>query len=179
VLNDLVRFGAAEQAVDRLRWLADVVDGPLVVAHRDHAVAVADDDAEALHAVVDRYEAIDVLAWAAEAATELAELLQQRGDGRRATLAAHRATDLAARAGGVATPPMHRGGGVEPLTPREREVALLAAGGRSSRAIADRLHLSTRTVETHLARIYRKLGIGTRAELGAALGGDATYDGAG
>ena len=64
---------------------------------------------------------------------------------------------------------------MEPLTAREREVALLAAGGRSSRDIADRLYLSTRTVETHLARVYRKLGITTRSELAAALGtGDTT-----
>jgi len=178
VLNDLVRFGAAEQAVDRLRWLADVVDGPLVQAHRDHALAVAGRDPDALADVVDRYAAIDVLAYAAEAAAELAELHQQRGDGRQATVATHRSTELAARAGGVRTPPMSRGGGVEPLTAREREVALLAAGGRSSRAIADRLHLSTRTVETHLARVYRKLGIAARAELGPALGvDDATYGG--
>jgi DNA-binding CsgD family transcriptional regulator len=121
-----------------------------------------------------------VLAYAAEAAAELAELHQRRGDGRQATVAAHRSMELAGRAGGVRTPPITRGGGVEPLTPREREVALLAVGGRSSRAIANRLHLSTRTVETHLARVYRKLGITTRAELGAALGvGDGTYDGDG
>jgi DNA-binding CsgD family transcriptional regulator len=62
-----------------------------------------------------------------------------------------------------------RGGGIEPLTPREREVALLAAGGRSSADIGDRLGLSTRTVDTHLARVYRKLGISGRAELTGAL----------
>ena len=64
-----------------------------------------------------------------------------------------RSAELATRAGGVRTPPLARGGGVEPLTAREREVALLAAGGRSSREIADVLYLSTRTVETHLARV--------------------------
>ena len=53
---------------------------------------------------------------------------------------------------------------------REREVALLAAGGLSSREVGNRLHLSTRTVDTHLARVYRKLGITSRNELGSALG---------
>jgi len=48
-------------------------------------------------------------------------------------------------------------------------VALLAVGGRSSRAIGDHLGLSTRTVDTHLARVYRKLGITGRSELAAAL----------
>ncbi|MET0908603.1 MAG: helix-turn-helix transcriptional regulator, partial [Ilumatobacteraceae bacterium] len=112
----------------------------------------------------------DVLAFAAEAAAELGELHQQRGDGRRAAAAMQRSAELATRAGGLRTPPLARGGGVEPLTAREREVALLAAGGRSSREIADTLYLSTRTVETHLARVYRKLGISTRSDLAAALG---------
>jgi DNA-binding CsgD family transcriptional regulator len=174
VLNDLVRFGRAEEAVERLRWLVGVVDGPLVRAHFGHAVAIAEGDADALQVVVDDYEALDVLAYGAEAAAELGELLQRRGDGRLATAAMQRSAELATRAGGVRTPPLARGGGVEPLTAREREVALLAAGGRSSREIADVLYLSTRTVETHLARSYRKLGISTRSELAAALGtGDA------
>jgi DNA-binding CsgD family transcriptional regulator len=175
VLNDLVRFGRAEEAVERLRWLTGVVDGPLVQAHCGHAVAVAEGDADALQTVVDDYEALDVLSYAAEAAAEAGELLQRRGEGRLATAAMQRSAELATRAGGVRTPPMARGGGVEPLTAREREVALLAAGGRSSREIADVLYLSTRTVETHLARSYRKLGISTRSELASALGtGDAS-----
>lgn len=170
LLNDLVRFGQAPETVERFRWLVEVVDGPLVRVHCGHAVAVAEGDVDGLRVVVDDYEGLDVLAYAAEAAAELAELHQQRGDGRRATAAMQRSGELALRAGGVRTPPLARGVGLEPLTAREREVALLAAGGRSSRDIADRLHLSTRTVESHLARVYRKLGIGTRSELAAALG---------
>ncbi|MGH2944004.1 MAG: response regulator transcription factor, partial [Solirubrobacteraceae bacterium] len=54
---------------------------------------------------------------------------------------------------------------VEELTFREREVALLAAGGLSSRQIADRLVISTRTVDNHLQRAYRKLGIASREHL--------------
>ncbi|SDT53263.1 LuxR family transcriptional regulator [Jiangella sp. DSM 45060] len=57
------------------------------------------------------------------------------------------------------------------LTRREQEIAPLAAAGISSRDIARRLTISTRTVESHLARIYAKLGITSRAELPAALSG--------
>ncbi|MEE6310356.1 LuxR C-terminal-related transcriptional regulator [Plantactinospora veratri] len=53
------------------------------------------------------------------------------------------------------------------LTVRENEVAALAAGGLSNREIAIRLVVSARTVESHLARVYRKLGIGSRRELRA------------
>ncbi len=51
------------------------------------------------------------------------------------------------------------------LSAREREVALLAALGYSSRSIAGRFHLSIRTVETHLAHVYAKLGLADRDEL--------------
>ncbi|MDQ7904982.1 AAA family ATPase [Phytohabitans sp. ZYX-F-186] len=55
------------------------------------------------------------------------------------------------------------------LTPTEERVARLAAQGRTNRAIADALYISPKTVEANLARVYRKLGIATRAELGAAI----------
>jgi DNA-binding CsgD family transcriptional regulator len=51
----------------------------------------------------------------------------------------------------------------------EQRVAELAAGGLTNREIAARLFMSRRTVEANLARAYRKLGIGTRAELGAEM----------
>ena len=51
------------------------------------------------------------------------------------------------------------------LTAREREIAGLAAGGLSSRAIAERLTLSVRTVDSHLSRVFTKLGVRSRQEL--------------
>jgi DNA-binding CsgD family transcriptional regulator len=51
------------------------------------------------------------------------------------------------------------------LTGREREIALFTALGYSSKHIAERLHLSARTIETHLAHVYGKLGVGGREEL--------------
>jgi two-component system response regulator NreC len=51
------------------------------------------------------------------------------------------------------------------LTPREREVLRLIALGHTSVEVAGKLGLSPRTIETHRARIHRKLGLDTRAEL--------------
>jgi two-component system, NarL family, response regulator NreC len=51
------------------------------------------------------------------------------------------------------------------LTPREKEVLRLIALGHTSVEIAEKLGLSPRTIETHRARIHRKLGATTRAEL--------------
>jgi DNA-binding CsgD family transcriptional regulator len=61
--------------------------------------------------------------------------------------------------------------GVEALTPREHELARLAARELSNTDIAERLFITRKTVETHLGAVYRKLGIGSRTELRAALAG--------
>jgi ATP/maltotriose-dependent transcriptional regulator MalT len=57
----------------------------------------------------------------------------------------------------------------EVLTPGERRVADLAAGGMTNREIAQALFVSLRTVETHLTHTYQKLGIDSRARLAGAL----------
>jgi DNA-binding NarL/FixJ family response regulator len=56
------------------------------------------------------------------------------------------------------------------LTPSERRVAELAASGMTNRDIGAEVFISPKTVEANLARIYRKLEIHTRAELGRVVG---------
>jgi DNA-binding CsgD family transcriptional regulator len=55
------------------------------------------------------------------------------------------------------------------LTPAERRVADLAAAGLSTPRIAHTLSVTTKTVESHLGQVYRKLEIGGRGELASAL----------
>lgn len=55
--------------------------------------------------------------------------------------------------------------GVEALTKREREVAMLAAQGYTAREIGEQLHIGERTVETHVANVCSKLGLKAKAEL--------------
>ena len=50
------------------------------------------------------------------------------------------------------------------LTPRERQVLQLLGGGFTIGQIASRLGISPRTVETHVAKLYRKLGVRTRVQ---------------
>jgi len=57
----------------------------------------------------------------------------------------------------------------EELTVNEQQVAELAASGLTNKEIAAKLFMSRRTVEANLARAYRKLGIRSRAELGAKM----------
>lgn len=53
------------------------------------------------------------------------------------------------------------------LTPRERQIAVLAGHGRSSKQIAADLRLSVRTVDNHLHVAYSKLGVRNRRQLGS------------
>ncbi len=59
----------------------------------------------------------------------------------------------------------HAERGADALTKRERQVAELAAGGYTAAQIATQLHIGVRTVETHLARSYPKLGIAGKQQL--------------
>ena len=59
--------------------------------------------------------------------------------------------------------------GPDALTTAERQVAALAADGRSNRQIAQQLFITQATVETHLRHAFHKLGISSRADLPARL----------
>lgn len=62
-----------------------------------------------------------------------------------------------------------RSGPTLELTATEQRVAELAASGLTNREVAERAFISPKTVESNLARAYRKLGISSRAELGAKM----------
>jgi DNA-binding CsgD family transcriptional regulator len=65
-----------------------------------------------------------------------------------------------------ASPPLAEGA---PLTPQELRVALVIADGATVREAAAHLFLSPKTIEAHLGRVYRKLGVHNRAQLVTAL----------
>jgi DNA-binding CsgD family transcriptional regulator len=81
----------------------------------------------------------------------------------RASALAERLTAGLAKGGG--RPPRLRVTGVHALTPSERRVAKLVTDALTNREIAERLFVSEKTVEAHLGRVYRKLGIRSRTEL--------------
>jgi DNA-binding NarL/FixJ family response regulator len=56
------------------------------------------------------------------------------------------------------------GGGGSPLTPRELDMLRAAARGLGNKQIADELGISARTVQTHLTRVFGKLGVSSRTE---------------
>ncbi len=134
----------------------------------DHVVALERRDAAALADVAERFATFGADLIAAETAASARDAFARRGDQQAASRSAARSRDLAQRCEGAATAALDVGLTV-PLTRREREVATLVRAGSSSRAVADELHLSVRTVENHLARVFDKLGINSRAQLADAL----------
>lgn len=115
-----------------------------------------------------------------------ADCLRAAGQRAEARLAYRRALQLALECGATAAagrlwqriasgggrPPRLWVTGVHALTPTERQVAQLAAGGLSNREVAEKLFVTEKTVETHLRGVYRKLGATARWQLAARLAGD-------
>ena len=170
LLHDLVRLGWAAPAEGRLRDLAALVEGDLAPTRAEHAAALVDDDARRLSLVSEAFERMGAWLFAAEAAAAAAVALRRSGRVRPAASAEVRAADLARRCQGAITPALRAIQTQAVLSSREIEVAALAAAGLANKEIATRLSVSVRTVENHLQRVYEKLGVARRADLGQALG---------
>jgi DNA-binding CsgD family transcriptional regulator len=180
------RLGEAASLADEELGLARAFEGPVAIAVAEHARCVAEPDPD--ERVRRAAAALDapIPAPLARARLEL-ELgaalvrLRRRTEGReplRSALAladAVGAAPLAQRArrelvASGARPRRAALAGARALTPRQRQIAELAAAGRTNREIAEELFLSVKTVETHLAAAFEKLAISERGELPHALG---------
>lgn len=151
--------------------------------HAHGAIVGGEDGIDELRQAVRVLEASPARLELAKALVALGSALRRGGQRRTAREALRRGLELAARCG--ARPIAARaedelrssGGrllarpvtGIEALTPSEHRIAALAAEGRTNAEIAQSLFLSLKTVEMHLGRVYRKLGIRSRQQLGDVL----------
>jgi DNA-binding CsgD family transcriptional regulator/tetratricopeptide (TPR) repeat protein len=169
--HEQVRMGGEPGAArERVEQLGAVVQGRLGALMAAHVAALADRDPDALGGAATGFQECGAMLLATEAATAAADVARTQGKARQATAWARTAAQAASACQGVRTPGLSETAGAAPLSRREREVALLAAGGATSREIAEKLFLSSRTVENHLSRVYVKLGISGRDELADAIG---------
>lgn len=167
--HDLARLGRSASVGERLGALAELIEGPLAPARAAHAAALAARDEAALEDVSKGFEDCGAILLASEAAADAATMSKRAGEIRRAAGAERRSRRLAERCEGARTPPLATVAARAALSPRELEIARLAAGGTTSRAIADRLCVSVRTVDNILQAAYHKLGVRGRGELSQAL----------
>jgi DNA-binding CsgD family transcriptional regulator/tetratricopeptide (TPR) repeat protein len=168
-LYDVARLGAPTGVRQRLEELAGLLEGRLAALLASSAVALAANDGAALDRVGAAFEDLGALLLAAEAKAAAARAHRAAGRDATANASQERAAALAAACQGARTPGLGPALPVSVLTPREREVAMLAAAQASSREIATRLHLSVRTVDNYLGRVYTKLGVSSRARLATLL----------
>lgn len=160
ILHDIVRFGRADLVVDRLAGVARRLDAPLSTTMAAHAEAAADRDPRRLEAVADEFASHGYNQLAAVAYLDADAVT---GVPRHRAQVARLTTEELVHTTMPGADDDHRPMGR--LTPRQREVALLAARGLTTPEIADALTISRRTVSNHLAAVYSQLGIAGRKDL--------------
>ena len=167
-LHDAARFGDLT-SLKRLVDVAQNIGGRLAEVHAAYASALLASDAAELYSTAEQFEAIGALLSAADAAAQAAALFRTADDRRHALDAAATADRLAAACGGVRTPALEMASQPLPLSPREREIANFVSQGLSNRDIADRLVVSSRTVEGHIYRACIKLDVTDREGLALVI----------
>ncbi|HMJ74765.1 MAG TPA: LuxR C-terminal-related transcriptional regulator, partial [Iamia sp.] len=169
--HDLARLGDPDDRAEAADGLADVAqrtDSRLVATHARRARAALDGDVAALALAGAAYEAMGAGFDAIEA---WAEVARQADDERQSAQARRRVGDLAVQGEGLHTPGLDAVDTHPVLTDREAEIAAMVVAGASRQEIAEHLVVSVRTIDSHLQRVYRKLGVRGREGLVEALGG--------
>ncbi|GFG54167.1 LuxR family transcriptional regulator [Mycolicibacterium agri] len=166
-LQTAAQFGDRTGAI-RLAELQAMVEGPRAAVAARFAAALAADDGAELSAVSAEFEKIGDVVAAVDAAAHAA-LAYRRHDKRGSAMGCSTRADALAQHAGVFTPALRHATEPLPFTDRETEIVMLIGEGLSNRAIAERLTLSVRTVESYVYRAMQKTGTTSREELAALL----------
>jgi DNA-binding CsgD family transcriptional regulator len=166
-LQTAAQFGGRSCGT-RLRELDGTVEGPRAGLAADFAAAMHSGDAAELATMSAAFEEVGDAVAAVDAAAQAAVAYRRQNLRGSALRYAARAEALADECG-ADTPTLTQAREPLPLTDREREIVMLIGQGLSNRDVAERLTLSTRTVEGHIYRAMAKTGTASREELIALL----------
>ncbi|TMR99643.1 serine/threonine-protein kinase [Nonomuraea basaltis] len=158
LLYDVVRLGETVTSLPPMQ-------GEYAAARAAHAEAFARRDPAGMAAAAGRLRTLGAGLLAAEALSAAAGLAGHRTAARYLIAA----DELREQCEGARTPGLADPEGAAILTGHERDVALLAARGRTQPQIAGSLVMPVHTVGDHLRSVYRKLGVETQAELAALV----------
>ncbi|MGB8359959.1 MAG: LuxR C-terminal-related transcriptional regulator [Acidimicrobiia bacterium] len=164
-----VRLGRPDLVSERLADMTSERPDTVASLYSAHADALEALDPAALDLVTQAFRQSGLMLFAAETACQISGIRRHSQEVSLARRASALARELLPERSGVRTPPFAELSDAVPLTPREREVALLAADGVTSKEIAERLFISVRSVDNHLSRVYAKLGVSGRAQLPGVL----------
>lgn len=162
---DAMRYGS-DPAAARFLVVASALPGPGREAQRDHARAVRAQDPAALRRAALRLQEAG-LGWFAVDAAAMAVRLTERQD--PLDLRSRSVLDELLGAHPTLQSPIVAALARSALTTREAQIAHRIAAGEPAREVAVRLGIGVRTVETHVASVYRKLGVNTRQQLRSLL----------
>ncbi|WP_438352553.1 LuxR C-terminal-related transcriptional regulator [Microbacterium sp. CJ88] len=165
-----IRMGVADGALVALSASPSRPEASVVGLILAHGEALAGRDGAQLLRAADAMDAAGLHAGAYDAALQALGVARAAGSTDLARQARVTASRIAVRL----SPSPARADAGDVLSAREWSVATAAAARERNREIAERLGLSLRTVENHLASAYRKLGVSGRDELRAALDGGAS-----
>ncbi|USQ79960.1 LuxR C-terminal-related transcriptional regulator [Ornithinimicrobium faecis] len=169
-LHLAVRVGErGPRVATALREIADRAECTYPALLADHVESLRAGDGQGLEEVAERFAERGLVVLAAEAATQAVTAHRARGSTDGARRATARATSLTAQFDALKTPALEAPQELVELSRRELDVARLAADGLTNAAIADRLVVSVRTVESHLYQAFAKLGVERRTELRSLL----------
>ncbi|MGW1729066.1 LuxR C-terminal-related transcriptional regulator [Streptomyces sp. NPDC002306] len=164
IVHELARLGYAARTS---QYWEVPLQGVLIQARLWYAQAVATGELTLLRRAARVFSDCGALMYAAESFAELCRIHQEAGRGRSATAASVEARRLLQSCGEIETPPLRFLTRAVELSDRERTVASLAAQNLSDREISQLLMISHRTVSNTLYRVYQKLGLRGRRELGS------------
>jgi len=163
-------FGASKAIAVSLRCQARLADRSEhavdLLAEADELLSGSEADLERAGVQVDRGSALRRLGYRRDAREYLRNGLDLARRIEAWSIVSTAVSEL--EASGARRPTLSTSG-ANALTPAERRVARMAAGGQSNREIAQALFVTRKTVEVHLTNVYRKLGISSRADLADRL----------
>ncbi|MFE4582429.1 LuxR C-terminal-related transcriptional regulator [Streptomyces chartreusis] len=169
-VHAMARFGFAKEAERFCGEWINSLESPVDKVKIRFAMAASRACPAELQSCAERFQEFGTHLYAAEAWAAAYRELMRSGYLTEARMASRRCEECRKMSSGTSPMVLKAADDTRLLSPRERQIASLVAAGLDNQEIAERLVLSRRTIENHLYRCFRKLGVRNRRELRKLFG---------